>query len=334
MLDLATSIPGVLATVTAALPVPPLADIDSVRLNFSDSSLVLLGVVLAFLMFGIALDTDIEDFRAVAHMPKAMLVGIAAQFILLPAFSFGLSILLGFSASIALGMILVACCPPGTISNVLTYRAQGDVALSVSMTAVSNLIAIFVMPLNIAFWAGLHPEASKILTSINLSAGQMLAEIFLIIGLPFVVGIALAHRYPRFAARSQPWVKRFSLLALVAFILIAFLSNLSAFKSHIAIVAVAVFLQDTMALSLGYGIGAAFRLPERCRRAITFEVGVRNAGLGLGIVFSFFGGLGGMAMVAGWWGIYDIIAGLVLAGWFARRTRKGGALPEAAPEGG
>lgn len=323
MFELASQLSGVSPALSALTSALPLADIDSVRLNFNDSSLVLLGVVLAFLMFGIALDTDVADFRAVAHMPKAMLVGIAAQFILLPALSFGLSILLGFSASIALGMILVACCPPGTISNVLTYRSKGDVALSVSMTAVSNLLAIFLMPLNIAFWAGIHPEASKILTSIDLSAWEMLAEIFLIIGLPFVLGIALAHRYPRFAARSQPWVKRFSLLALVAFILIAFFSNLGAFKDHIAVVAIAVFLQDTMALSLGYGIGAAFRLPERSRRAITFEVGVRNAGLGLGIVFSFFDGLGGMAMVAGWWGIYDIIAGLVLAGWFARRSPEG-----------
>ncbi len=298
----------------------PLADIDDVRLNFNDSSLVLLNIVLAFLMFGIALDTRTSDFRAVAHMPKAMAVGIAAQFILLPATSFGLSILLGFSASISMGMILVACCPPGAISNILTYRSGGDVALSVSMTAIANLMAIFLMPLNIALWGSLHPKASAILTEINLSALEMLGDILLILGIPFAIGMTLAHRHPGFAAASIAWVRRFSLMALLAFILIAFFSNLSAFFDYIPLVAVAVFLQDTMALSLGYGIAASFGVPERARRAITFEVGVRNTGLGLGIVFSFFGGLGGMAMVAGWWGIWDIIAGLILAGWWARRT--------------
>lgn len=310
---------------TAAVHLPtvlsglPLADIDDVRLNFSDSSLLLLNFVLAFLMFGIALDTKTSDFRAVAKMPKAMAVGIAAQFIFLPAFSFGLSILLGFSASISLGMILVACCPPGAISNILTYRSKGDVALSVSMTAIANMMAIFLMPLNIALWAGLHPEASEILKSIDVSALEMLADIVLILGIPFTIGMTIAHRRPDFATRSIPWVRRFSLMALIAFILIAFFSNLAAFRDYIPVVALAVFLQDTMALSLGYGIAAGFRVPERSRRAITFEVGVRNTGLGLGIVFSFFGGLGGMAMVAGWWGIWDILVGLILAGWWAKR---------------
>lgn len=310
----------------------PLADIDQVKLNFSPSSLVLLNIVLAFLMFGIALDTRVDDFRRVAKMPKAMAVGIGAQFILLPAFSFGLSILLGFSASISLGMILVACCPPGAISNVLTYRARGDVALSVSMTAIANLMAIFLMALNISFWAGLHPEASKILEEIDVSTIELLLDLTLILGVPFAIGMTLAHRHPGLVKVAIPWVRRFSLLALLAFILIAFFSNLSAFFGHIALVAIAVFLQDTMALSLGYGIGAAFRLEERSRRAITYEVGVRNTGLGLGIVFTFFGGLGGMAMVAGWWGIWDILAGLLLAGWFARRDPA--SEPAGAAEGG
>ncbi len=216
-------------------------------------------------------------------------------------------------------MILVACCPPGNISNVLTYRSGGNVALSVSMTVISNLLAIFLMPLNIAFWGGIHPEASEILREVDLSAIEMLAEIAMIIAVPFVLGLSISHRHPAFAKRVQPWVKRFSLIALIAFILIAFAGNFGAFKDHIAVIALAVFLHDTLALSLGYGIAASFRLSEYNRRAVTFEVGVRNAGLGLGIVFSFFDGLGGMALVAGWWGIWDIIAGLILASWWAKR---------------
>jgi BASS family bile acid:Na+ symporter len=297
----------------------PLASIDDVKIDFSESSLLVLAFVLAIIMFGIALDTKPADFRAVSKNPKAMSVGIAAQFIALPATTFLLTLLLGVGPSVAMGMILVACCPPGNISNVLTYRARGNVALSVSMTVVSNLLAIFLMPLNIAFWGGLHPEASSVLREVDLSAVEMLLDIAIVIAIPFALGLTISHRHPVFAKLVQPWVKRFSLIALVAFILIAFAGNVAVFIDHIALIALAVFLQDTLALSLGYGIASSFRLSEYNRRAVTFEVGIRNAGLGLGIVFSFFDGIGGMALVAGWWGIWDIIAGLILAGWWARR---------------
>jgi BASS family bile acid:Na+ symporter len=303
-----------------SFPALPIAGIDDVNVEFSESSLLVLGFVLAIIMFGIALDTKPDDFRAVTKHPKAIAVGVGAQFIALPAITFTLTLILGVGPSIALGMILVACCPPGNISNVLTYRSGGNVALSVSMTVISNLLAIFLMPLNIAFWGGIHPEASEILREVDLSALEMLADIAVVIAIPFALGLTISHRHPDFAARVQPWVKRFSLIALIAFILIAFAGNFGVFIDHIAVIAIAVFLHDTLALSLGYGIAASFRLSEYNRRAVTFEVGIRNAGLGLGIVFSFFDGLGGMALVAGWWGIWDIIAGLILASWWAKRS--------------
>ncbi|MGK2956734.1 MAG: bile acid:sodium symporter family protein [Solirubrobacterales bacterium] len=297
----------------------PIGNIDSVQLNFSDSSLLILNVVLAVIMFGIAMDTKVSDFREVRRMPKAMGVGIAAQFIVLPAITFVLTILLGVQASIAMGMILVACCPPGGTSNLLTYRAKGNVALSVSMTGISSLLAIFIMPLNIAFWGGLHPEASKILTDVDLSAIEMLLHVVLVIGLPFVIGLTFANRRPDFAKKVQPWVKKGSVIALVGFILAALLSNITLFWDHILIVALVCFLHDTLAFSLGYGLATACRLEEYNRRAISFEVGVRYAGLGLGMVFTFFDGIGGMALVAGWWGVWDLIAGLALSSWWARR---------------
>ena len=297
----------------------PLANIDEVRLNFDESSLIVLGFVLGFIMFGIALDTKPSDFRAVRENPKALVVGVAAQFIALPAITFLLTLIIGVGPSIALGMILVACCPPGNISNVLTYRAEGNVALSVSMTVVSNLLAIFLMPLNIAFWGGLHPDASAILEVVELDAIELLLDIAIVIAIPFIAGLAISRKYPNFAARVQPAVKRISLIALIAFILIALFGNFDAFKDYVLIVLLVVFLHDTLALALGYGIAAGTGLSEYNRRAVTFEVGIRNAGFGLGIIFAFFDGLGGMAMVAGVWGIWDIIAGLLLAGWWARR---------------
>lgn len=304
------------------LPNLPVAasDIDSVTLNTSDGMLLLLSAVIAVIMFGIALEMKVDDFRAVAKMPKAMAVGVAAQFICLPAITFLLTMLLDFRASIALGMILVACCPPGNISNILVYRARGNVALSLSMTALSNFLAIFLMPINIALWAGLHPEASQILREVDVSALELLADIVLLIGVPLVLGLTISSKYPEFAKKMQPVVKKFSMIFLVLFILGALLTNIDVFIDYIPLVALAVFLHDSLALLLGYGIAAGFKVSEPNRRAITFEVGVRNAALGLGIALSIFEGLGGVAIVAAWWGVWDLIAGLILASWWGKRA--------------
>ncbi len=299
----------------------PLAasDIDSASLNTSDGMLILLSAVIAVIMFGIALEMKVEDFKAVAHMPKAMAVGVAAQFICLPAITFALTMVLNFRPSIALGMILVACCPPGNISNILVYRARGNVALSLSMTALSNFLAIFLMPINIAFWAGLHPEASEILKEVDVNALELLLDIVLLIGVPLTLGLLISSRKPEFAKKVQPLVKKFSMIFLVLFILGALAGNASVFIHHIWLVALAVFIHDTLALLLGYGIAAGFKVSEPNRRAITFEVGVRNAALGLGIALSVFEGLGGVAIVAAWWGVWDLVAGLILSTWWGKK---------------
>jgi len=303
--------------------------VDEIRLNFNPASLMLLNAVLAFLMFGIALDTRLDDFRRVARMPWAMAVGVAAQFVVLPAVTFTLTLLLGVGPSIALGMILVACCPPGNISNILTHRAKGNVALSVSMTAISNALSIVVMPLNFAFWGGLHPTASALLKTIALDPLEMLGHILIIIGVPFVLGLWCAHRFPRGTRKVTKPVRIASFLALIGFIIGAIAGNWRFFLDYVGLVLLAVALHDAIAFVTGYLCARATGLQDYERRAVTMEVGIRNAGLGLVMIFSFFGGLGGMAVVAGVWGFWDIIAGLVLAGAWGRRAPKGAPVLEA-----
>jgi BASS family bile acid:Na+ symporter len=293
--------------------------IDEIRLNFNPTSLVVLNGVLAFLMFGIALDTRIEDFKRVARMPLAFAVGVGAQFVVLPAITYALTLLLGVAPSIALGMILVACCPPGNVSNILTHRAKGNVALSVSMTAVSNAIAIVAMPLNFAFWGGLHPTASSLLKTISLDPLEMAGHILLIIGLPFVLGLACAHCFPVWTERFKKPMRILSFLTLIGFIVGAIAGNWRYFLDYVGMVILAVALHDALAFGTGWACARAFGLSDYDRRALAIEVGIRNAGLGLVLIFSFFGGLGGMAVVAGVWGFWDIIAGLLLAGWWARQ---------------
>jgi predicted Na+-dependent transporter len=302
---------------------------DDIALNFNPGTLVLLNVVLGLIMFGIALDTTVDDFKVVARKPKPFVIAILAQLIVLPAVTFALTLILPVTPSMALGMILVACCPPGNISQVLTHRSGGNVALSVSMTAVSNVIYIFVLPLSIAFWGSLHPTARTLLETVELNPWAMLIDILLIIGLPFAAGLLIRNRFPVVAGRVQPFVKWFSLLALVGFIVAALAGNWEYFVAFLGIIVLVVTIHDAVALAIGYSTAVVGGLGTRERKAMTFEVGIRNAGLGLGLVFTFFGGLGGMAIVAGWWGIWDIIAGLVVAALWARHTKRRTGSPKA-----
>jgi bile acid:Na+ symporter, BASS family len=193
------------------------------------------------------------------------------------------------------------------------------VALSVSMTAVTNLLSIVVMPLNFAFWAGIHPTAAPLLRTIALDPLQMVLHIVAIIGIPFVLGLLCAEKLPRLAERIKRSARWLSLFFLVAFIVGAIAGNWRYFLDYVGLVLLAVVIHDALAFGTGYACASAMKLHEYDRRAISIEVGIRNAGLGLVLIFSFFGGLGGMAVVAGVWGFWDIIAGLLLAGWWARR---------------
>ena len=295
-------------------------DVDDIRIVFEESSLTTLKIVIGAILFGIALDTDVQDFVRAAKRPGTIAIGVVAQFLALPAITYVLTLVLGLRGSVALGLILVACCPPGNVSNILTHRSGGDVALSVSMTAVSNLLAIVLMPINMAFWGGLHPTGSKLLESIELSAADMLVEVGIVIGVPFLLGLTIRHFAPRVAAVAHRIVGPVSLLALAAIIVIGVSNNWGIFVDYIGVVLLAVFLHDALALLLGYGIGRGTGLPLASTKAMTFEVGIRNAGLGLLLVFTYFDGLGGMALVAAWWGIWDIIAGLAVATVWRRRS--------------
>ncbi|MDX6744526.1 bile acid:sodium symporter family protein [Actinocorallia sp. A-T 12471] len=304
-------------------------DVDAVSIAFNESSLTTLKIVVGAILFGIALDTKVADFVAAARRPGVIAIGVAAQFLVLPAVTYVLTLALDLRGSVALGLILVACCPPGNVSNILTHRAGGDVALSVSMTAVSNVLAVVLMPLNVAFWGGLHPTGRDLLAEIDVGVWDMLSEVALVIAVPFVAGITIAHYLPRFAARAHKIVGPLSFLGLGGVIAVGLANNWDVFTAHIGVVLVAVFVHDALALALGYAIGRAARLPYAGVKAMTFETGVRNAGLGLLLVFTYFGGLGGMALAAAWWGIWDIVAGLVLAQFWRLRTAPAPRLEEA-----
>jgi BASS family bile acid:Na+ symporter len=294
-------------------------EIDLVRLNFSPASLVALNFILAFVLFGVALDMKFEDFKGIKAAPLATLIGLLGQFVMLPAVAYLLVLWLEPAPSIALGMMLVAACPGGNISNFLTHFARGNTALSITISAFSTIGSLFFTPFNIAFWGSLHPGTAKILHAVSLSPMEVMLAIVFLLGIPAASGMAVAKHFPNFAERAHKPFKILSLVVFGLFIVGALAANWRYFTEYVGRVVLVVFLMNGLGLLVGYWSARLAGLTEYDRRAVSIEVGIQNSGFGLVLVFDFFNGMGGMAIVAAWWGIWHIVTGLSLATLWRRR---------------
>ncbi|WP_323019115.1 bile acid:sodium symporter family protein [Pararhodobacter sp.] len=293
--------------------------IDDAVLDFSAGSLTLLNAILAVVMFSIAIDLKLSDFRVLARSPKPVLVGLASQFLLLPALTYLLVIVAQPRPSVALGLMLVAACPGGNISNFITHRAGGNAALSVSMTAIATVGAILLTPLNIAFWGSLYAPTAEILRATSIDPVSIAVTVGLMLVLPLVLGILLNARRPDLTRRLRRPLQWLSMGIFLAFIAIALASNWGLFLTFGTSIAGLVIMHNALGLGGGYVLATLAGLSAYDRRAVTIETGIQNSGLGLVLIFSFFGGLGGMAIVAGFWGVWHAISGLALAS-LMRRT--------------
>ena len=293
-------------------------NIDSVTLNFSAGSLMLLNAILAIVMFAIALDLKPSDFRALAKAPRPLLAGMFSQFIVLPALTFGLLLIFRPQPSVALGLILVAACPGGNISNFITHRAGGNVALSVSMTAIATFAALVMTPANIALWGNLYAPTRGILQAIEIDPVSIAFTVCTMLLLPLLVGIALNSYRPEIANRIRKPMQWVSMGIFVAFIVLALAANWAFFLQFAGTLLGLVVVHNALAFTGGYTTASLAGVSAYNRRAITIESGIQNSGLGLVLIFGFFGGLGGMAVSAALWGIWHAISGMVLATLFAR----------------
>ncbi len=289
--------------------------IDALQLNLDSGGLHIMNVSLAIIMFGVALELTIDDFKKVAKNPKGTIIGLASQFLLLPALTFLMVIVIQPHPSFALGMMMVAACPGGNISNFFSLLAKGNAALSVSMTAFSTLLSIFMTPFNFAFWASLYGPTNAILTEIHLNLFEVFRIIVLILGIPLILGMALRHYKDKLSKMISPYIKNFGIVFFAGFVIVAFSMNFENFINYVHLVMLLVLLHNSIALMSGYGLGYLFKLPRKDRKSISIETGIQNSGLGLLLIFNFFDGLGGMALVAAWWGIWHIVAGLSI-GWY------------------
>lgn len=281
--------------------------------------MVVLNWAMAFLMFSVALDIKISDFRKVAQFPRSVLVGLVVQYLTFPLLTLGIIWAFRPAASIALGMVLVSMCPSGNITNFLVHHARANTALSVTLNAIIILSAVVVTPLGFLFWGSWVPGSEDIRRGFSLDFIEMVGIIVRLIVLPLLLGMWLLRRFPVLVERIRPWVQRISLVLFFAILLLALLGNRENITTYLGAVFLLVAAHNFLALSNGYLMGKAARLPEQDCRTLAFEGGVHNTALGLILIFQFFDGLGGMALVAAWWGIWDLVTGFSLATWWRRR---------------
>ena len=309
--------------------------LNAVSINFGQGGMTIVNFILAFVMFGVALGIKTQTFKDVFKNPKSVIVGIILQWIGLPAVTFAVALALSpwITPMIALGMILVASCPGGNISNFMSSLSKGNVELSISMTAITTAFAPLVTPFNFFFWGSMYSQIISIKSDIPtlvIPFFPMLEQIMLLLGVPIFLGLLFARYFPNATKKITKPAQVLSILLFIGMVIVSFSQNFQIFLDNIIYVFFIVMLHNASALATGYFGGKLARVPEADRRSFTVEIGIQNSGLGLILLFNpaifppeiWHGHYGGMLFMTAWWGIWHIVSGLTVAYLFRRKPLK------------
>ncbi|QDZ01339.1 bile acid:sodium symporter family protein [Nitratireductor mangrovi] len=302
--------------------------IDQALFNFSPRAGLAVAVMVGFLVFAVALDLTRGQFRRVLKSPRAPGVGLLAQYLILPAAAFGIGMLMASTPSIALGLLLVACCPAGALSNYLTGVARGSVATSVSMTAISTLFSIVVTPFLFAFWASMNPATSAVIARIEIDPQRVVMVLLIMLVVPVAAGMIIRARRPDTAEKIRLWVRRIAGLVFAVVVAVLLLGNISVLGSFAGIALPPVLVTFAIAVLLGWGLARASGLVAADRRAVTLEVAFQNVALAIGLAVAFFPDLAGVAITSILWGVVHLSAGFAIAAMWMRMPLPGN--PQAA----
>ena len=308
-----------------------LESLNALSINFGESGTMIVNILLAFVMFGVALGIKLQTFKDVFTNPKSVILGVFSQWVVLPAVTFIITMILNpiITPMIALGMILVASCPGGNISNFISSLSKGNVELSVSMTAITTAFAPIVTPLNFFFWGNLYKEFCEVRNDIpmlEIPFMPMLEQILLLLGLPIVLGLLFSHYFPNATKKITKPAQVTSVLLFIGMVIVSFSQNFQLIVDNIFYVFFIVLLHNASALGSGYMVGKLGKVPVIDRRSLTIETGIQNSGLGLILLFNpaifppelWHGQYGGMLFITAWWGIWHIVSGLTIAYFFRR----------------
>lgn len=300
-----------------------------------NGGMIALNIVLAVVMFGVALGIKPRTFVDIVKDPRSVLIGIVCQLLLLPALTFLLTITFKnwLSPMISLGMILVASCPGGNISNFITSLSRGNTELSVSLTAFNTAACVFTTPLNFSFWGNMYinfaGKRDMVIPDLQIPLSDVFTTIVILLGIPLVLGVLCAQYLPKVAQWLRKPMQYISIFAFVAMVLIAFGGNFGVFIKCIKYIFIIVLVHNLLALGIGFGVSSIFKTPYKDRRTITIETGIQNSGLGLALLLNphifdpeLWANNGGMLVITAWWGVWHIISGLTLAATWRIRGRK------------
>ncbi len=290
--------------------------IDLAQFNFSPRIGLAVAAMVGFLVFAVALDLTWDQFRRVLEKPKAPGIGLVAQYVILPAVAFGIGLLLAGTPSIALGLLLVTCCPAGALSNYLTGVARGSVATSVSMTAISTLFSIILTPLLFGFWASMNPDTAAVLQRIEIDPRRVVMVLLIMLIVPVTAGMFIRAKRPDTADNIRLWSRRIAGGVFAAVVATLILGNIKVLGNFARDALPPVLVTFAIAVALGWGLARVSGLPAPDRRAVTLEVAFQNVALAIGMAVAFFPSLAGVAITAILWGVVHLSLGFALAAAF------------------
>jgi len=288
---------------------------------------LILSLVLATMVFSVALELKIDDFRRVAQTPRAVVCGLIPQFILLPVGTWAATLVLDLPPNVEAAMMLVASCPGGSLSNVITHFGRGNTALSVSVSAVASLIALVATPFNFAWMVAANPATAGWLRTLAIDPSGIWVSLLLLLAVPMALGLLFSHQRPALTARIQKPLANFSLIALLAFIVLGLIKERQLLTLGLLPTLGVVVLHNASGLLFGYVTSLAMKVSVRDRRAVMIEGGMQNSGLALGIIAVQFNSDLGMVVIASLWGIWHIVSGLACALWWRRQDARSAPAP-------
>ncbi len=283
---------------------------------------LVLSLVLALMVFSVALELKLEDFRRVAQTPNAVICGLIPQFILLPLGTWLATLALDLPANVEAAKILVAACPGGSLSNVVTHFGRGNTALSVSVSAVASIIALFATPFNFGWMIATNPATATWLRELNLDASGIWVSLLFLLAIPMLLGLYVAYQFPVVTAKIQKPLANLTLLALLAFIVLGLIKERQLLTLGLLPMLAIVIAHNGSGLFFGWITSVIMGVSERDRRAVMIEGGMQNSGLALGIIAVQFNSDLGMVIIASLWGIWHIVSGMSLALWWRRKDAR------------
>ncbi len=296
--------------------------LDQLTIALDPAAQAMLAAAIIIMMFAIALGLKPDHFTFLRNEPKLFWGGLSAQLIGLPLITIVLAALLAPPPSIALGMIVVAACPGGNVSNFMTWGARGDTAYSVSLTAGSSIIAAFWTPAAILLWSGIYPPTAELLDTIEFSRISFILQTTVMLAAPLILGMLAARYFPAAAGKIRKPLALFGAGVLAVVIVQGVVDFWPILIPGWALILIPVAAHNAAAFALGAGAGRLLGAAPARRRSLTFEVGIQNAGLAVVLLLAQLKGLGGAAAIAAVWGVWHFFSGGIMIALFRYLDRR------------